>query len=77
MSARSRGGTTESGDRCGYSDMAERRVCGLGKTGGGVRVGTHVVLVVGGGGEDDGGSPKVKSRESPEEVTSMGHVVCV
>ncbi len=48
----------------------------LGKTGGEVRLGTHVV-VVGGGGENDGGSPEVRSRESPEEVTSMGHVVCV
>ena len=77
MSARSRGGTTESGDRCGYSDIAERRECVLGKTGGEVRLGTHVVLDVGGSGEDDGGSPEVRSRERPEDVTSTGHVVCL
>ena len=39
-------------------------------------LGTHVV-VGGGGVEDDGGGPEVGRRESPEEVTGIGHVVCV
>ena len=37
-------------------------------------MGTHGVG--GGGVEDDGGGPEVGRRESPEEVTGMGHVVC-